>query len=41
MQNLQKDWLFQSLISGMDKPIQAVLNQMYHHSMIIDEMNHR
>lgn len=36
-----KDWLFQSLISGMDKSMQTTLNMMYHNSMMIDEMNHR
>ena len=41
MRNTQKDWLFQSLISGMDKPMQTTLNMMYHNSMMIDEMNHR
>ena len=41
MRNTQKDWLLQSLISGMDKSMQATLNMMYHNSMMIDEMNHR
>ena len=41
MRNTQKDWMFQSLISGMDKSMQATLNMMYHNSMMIDEMNHR
>ena len=41
MRNTQKDWLFQSLISGMDKSMQTTLNMMYHNSMMIDEMNHR
>ena len=33
--------MFPSLISGMDKAMQATLNMMYHNSMMIDEMNHR
>ena len=41
MRNTQNDWMFQSLISGMDKSMQATLNMMYHNSMMIDEMNHR
>ena len=41
MQNTQKDWMFQSLISGLDKSMQATLNLMYHNSMMIDEENHR
>ena len=41
MRNTQKDWLFQSLISGMDKSMQTTQNMMYHNSMMIDEMNHR
>ena len=41
MRNTQKDWMFQSLISGMDKSMQATLNMMYHNSMMIDEMNRR
>ena len=41
MRNTQKDWLFQSLISGMDKSMQTTLNRMYHNSIMIDEMNHR
>lgn len=41
MQNTQKDWMFQSLISGMDKSMQTTLNMMDHNSMMIDEMNHR
>ena len=41
MRNTQKDWMFQSLISGMDKSMQTTLNMMYHNSMMIDEMNHR
>lgn len=41
MRNTKKDWLFQSLISGMDKSMQTTLNMMYHNSMMIDEMNHR
>ena len=41
MRNTQKDWLFQSLISGMDPSMQTTLNMMYHNSMMIDEMNHR
>ncbi len=41
MRNTQKDWLFQSLISGLDKSMQTTLNMMYYNSMMIDEMNHR
>ena len=41
MRNTQKDWMFQSLISGMDKSMQTTLNMMYHNSMMIDEMNRR
>ncbi len=41
MRNTQRDWMFQSLISGMDKSMQTTLNMMYHNSMMIDEMNHR
>ena len=41
MRNTQKDWMFQSLISGLDKSMQATLNLMYHNSMMIDEENHR
>ena len=41
MRNTQKDWMFQSLISGWDKSMQATLNLMYHNSMMIDEENHR
>ena len=41
MQNTQKDYMFNYLISGMDKTMQMTLNQMYHHNMVIDEMNHR
>lgn len=41
MRNTQRDWMFQSLISGMDKSMQTTLNRMYHNSMMIDEMNHR
>ena len=41
MRNTQKDWMFQSLISGLDKSLQATLNLMYHNSMMIDEENHR
>lgn len=41
MRNTQKDWMFQSLISGMDKSMQATLNMMYHNNMMIDEEKHR
>ena len=41
MRNTQKDWMFQSLISGMDKSMQTTLDMMYQNSMMIDEMNHR
>lgn len=41
MRNTQRDWMFQSLISGMDKSMQTTLNRMYHNSIMIDEMNHR
>ena len=41
MLNSQKDWMFQSLISGLDKSMQATLNLMYHNSMMIDEENRR
>ena len=41
MRNTQKDWMFQSLISGMDKSMQTTLDMMYNNSMMIDEMNHR
>ena len=35
MRNTQRDWMFQSLISGMDKSMQTTLNMMYHNSMMI------
>ena len=41
MRNTQKDWMFQSLISGMDKSMQTTLNMMYLNSCMIDEENHR
>ena len=41
MRNTQRDWLFQSLISGMDQSMQTTLNMMYLNSCMIDEENHR
>ena len=41
MRNTQRDWMFQSLISGMDKSMQTTLNMMYLNSCMIDEENHR
>ena len=41
MRNTQKDWMFQSLISGLDKSMQTTLNMMYLNSCMIDEENHR
>lgn len=41
MRNSQQDWLFQSLISGLDKSMQATLMLMYHNSMMIDEAARR
>ena len=41
MKNVQKDYMFNYLISGMDKKMQATLNMMYMNSMRIDEANHQ
>ena len=41
MKNVQKDYMFNYFISGMDKKMQATLNMMYMNSMKIDEMNHQ
>ena len=39
--NRQKDILFNSLISGLDKSLQATLKMMYTRSQMIDEYNHK
>ena len=41
MRNIQKDYMFDYFIQGMDEKMQTTLNMMYHNSMMIDEMNHR
>lgn len=41
MRNRQKDFMFNYLVSGFEKSMQATLNQMYYQSCKIDEMNHR
>ena len=41
MPNRQKDFLFDALIGGMDKAMQATLRQMYHISRTNDEFIHR
>lgn len=40
MPNRQKDFLFDALIGGMDKAMQATLRQMYNQSKINDEFIH-
>ena len=39
--NRQKDILFNSLISGLDKTAQATLKMMYTHSQMLNELNHK
>lgn len=41
LKNRQKDYLFNQLISGMDKAAQATLWMMYNNSNHIDDFNHR
>lgn len=41
MRNRQKDFMFNYLISGFEKSMQATLNMMYARSNMIDEENHR
>ena len=41
MANIQKDILFDHLISGMEKEMQATLRMMYLNSCNIDEANRR
>lgn len=41
LKNRQKDYLFNQLITGMDKATQATLWMMYNNSNHIDDFNHR
>ncbi len=41
MKNIQKDYMFDYFIKGMEKEMQATLKLMYLHSCQIDEANHR
>lgn len=41
MRNIQKDYMFDYFIQGMDEKMQTTLNMMYHNSCMIDEENHR
>lgn len=41
MYNRQKDFMFESIIKGLDQATQAALRMMYTHSRIIDEENIR
>ena len=41
MKNRQNDILFDSLISGLDKSLQAALKMMYTHSQMLNELNHK
>ena len=41
MKNVQKDYMFDYFIQGMDEKMQATLNMMYLNSCMIDEENHR
>ena len=41
MKNRQKDFMFNYLISGFEKSMQATLNLMYTRSQMIDEYNHK
>lgn len=41
MKNKQKDFMFNNLISGFEKSLQATLKLMYTRSCIIDEYNHK
>ena len=41
MRNRQKDFMFNYLISGFEKSMQATLNIMYTRSQMIDEYNHQ
>ena len=41
MRNRQNDILFDSLISGLDKSLQATMKMMYTRSQMIDEYNHQ
>ena len=41
MKNRQKDFMFNYLISGFEKSMQATLNLMYTRSQMIDEYNHQ
>ena len=39
--NRQNDILFDSLISGLDKSLQATIKMMYTHSQMINDLNHK
>ena len=41
MKNRQNDILFDSLISGLDKSLQATIKMMYTHSQMINDLNHK
>ena len=41
MRNRQNDILFDSLISGLDKSLQATIKMMYTHSQMINDLNHK
>ena len=41
MRNRQKDFLFNSIIHGLDKTAQATLKMMYTHSQMIDKYNNQ
>ena len=41
MKNVQKDYMFDYFIQGMDEKMQATLNMMYLNSCNIDEANRR
>ena len=41
MRNIQKDYMFDYFIQGMDEKMQTTLNMMYLNSCMSDEENHR
>lgn len=41
MRNIQKDYMFDYFIQGMDEKMQTTLNMMYLNSCMIDEENRR
>lgn len=41
MRNIQKDYMFDYFIQGMDEKMQTTLSMMYLNSCMIDEENHR